>query len=299
MQTELERRRPEEFVDRTAEMDRFCRMLESDEKHIMIVWGDEGMGKTSLRLRMVHECATRSLRKAEVEFGGMRTSDYLHVMRKIRDDVGSEHFNPFSHYVNFLTDPNYRPVSVNINVQGGVAVADHAQISGSSTGDIAGVVVKDNMLVLPRADLAVPENESMMRLTDRFIEGLRAALNVGPVVVFLDSVEKMPSITERWLWEELLTAVRDGRLPGIKCVLCAQAQPVQLDRDWRALVEEAQLAPLEAEHIEAYLAKRGVGDVTSRHDLALFLLLKTNGKISEIATLVDAFLALRQQMGKG
>jgi len=90
MQIELERRRLAEFVDRTAEMQRFRRMLESDEKHIMVVWGDAGMGKTSLRLRMVHECAGRSLRKAEVECGGMRTTGYLAVMRKIRDDVGLE-----------------------------------------------------------------------------------------------------------------------------------------------------------------------------------------------------------------
>ena len=74
MQIELERRRLAEFVDRTAEMERFRRMLESDEKHIMVVWGDAGMGKTTLRLRMVHECAGRSVRKAEVECGGMRAT---------------------------------------------------------------------------------------------------------------------------------------------------------------------------------------------------------------------------------
>ena len=125
MQTELQRRRAE-FVDRTDKMELFCRMLESDEKHIMSVWGDAGMGKTSLRLRMVHECAQRKLRKAEVECGGTRTTGYLAIMRKIRDDVGLEYFNPFSDYVNFLTDPNYQPkISLNINVQGvrGVVVA--------------------------------------------------------------------------------------------------------------------------------------------------------------------------------
>ena len=299
MQTELERRRLEEFVDRTAEMGRFYQMLESDEKHIMVVWGDEGMGKTSLRMRMVHECAIRSLRKAEVECGGVRTNTYLAVMRKIRDDVGLEHFNPFTEYANYLTDPNYPPISVNINVQGGVAVADQAHISGSSTGDIAAVVVKDNMFSWPRPELEVPEDESSMKLTDRFIDGLQAALKPGPVVVFLDSVEKLSSTTERWLWEELLTAVRDGRLPGIKCVLCAQAKPFRLDdRDWRTLIEEAELAPLDAEHIEAYLAKRGVGEA-GRDNLALVLLLQTKGKVSEIAVLVDALLTLRQQMGKG
>jgi len=299
MATELERRRLAEFVDRTDEMERFCQMLESDEKHIMIVWGDAGMGKTSLRLRMVHECAQRMLRKAEVECGGTRNTGYLAIMRKIRDDVGLQYFNPFSDYVNFLTDPNYQPkISLDINVQGmkNVAVAHGAQISDSSVGDIAGIVVKDNMLVLPRTDMAVPEEERMMRLTDRFIEGLGAALNEGKLVVFLDSLEKMAPDTDRWLWQEPLLAVREGRLTGIKFVLCAEARP-QLDRDWRIFVEEAELQPLAIEHIEAYLEKRGVQEALC-NGLAMYLLANTKGKISLIAEGVDAFLALQQKMVK-
>lgn len=108
MRTELERRRLAEFVDRTDEMERFCRMLDSDEKHIMIVWGDAGTGKTSLRLRMMHGCAQRKLRKAEVECGGTRTTGCQGIMRKIRDDVGLQYFNAFSDYINFLTTPDYQ-----------------------------------------------------------------------------------------------------------------------------------------------------------------------------------------------
>jgi GTPase SAR1 family protein len=297
MQTELERRRLAEFVDRTEEMERFRRMLDSDEKHVMIVWGDAGMGKTSLRLRMVHECAQRKLRKAEVECGGTRTTSYLAIMRKIRDDTGLAYFNPFSDYVNFLTDPNYQPkVSLDINVQapGGITVAQRAEISGANVGDIAGVVIKDNMLVLPRNDIAVPEEERMMRLTDRFIEGLKTALNDGKLVVFLDAVEKMPPDTTRWLWEEPLLALREGRLTGIKFVLCGEQRP-QLDRDWRMFIEEAELHPLALEHIEAYLEKRGVQQGLC-NGLAMYLLANTKGKISLIAEGVDAFLALQQNM---
>src|SRR5687767_12657252 len=119
MHMELEARRLAEFVDRTEELARFCRILESTEKYIMVVWGEPGIGKTSLRLRMVHECAQRKLRKAEIVCGGTRTTGYLAFMRKIRDDVGLEYFNAFSDYANFLTDPNYKPqISLNINVQG-------------------------------------------------------------------------------------------------------------------------------------------------------------------------------------
>ena len=188
MQTELERRRLAEFVDRTDELERFCRMLESDDKHVMVVWGSAGTGKTSLRLRMVHECAQRQLRKAEVECGGTRTTGYQGIMRKIRDDVGLQYFNALSDYFNFLTTPDYQPqISLNVNLQGtSIAVAQEAEISGAKVGDIAGLVIKDNMLVLPRTDIEVPEGERMMRLTDHFVEGLSAALKEGMLVVFLE-----------------------------------------------------------------------------------------------------------------
>jgi hypothetical protein len=90
--------------------------------------------------------------------------------------------------------------------------------------------------------------------------------------------------------------VREGRLTGIKFVLCAQEQP-QLDRDWRIFVEEAELQPLGLEHIEAYLEKRGVEE-EQRKALAIMLLGNTKGKISLIAEQVDSFLALLQKMTK-
>lgn len=179
---------------------------------------------------------------------------------------------------------------------GSVTVAEQAQISGSNVGDIAGLVIKDNMLVMPRTDIAVPEEERMMRLTDHFIEGLNLALMEGKLVVFLDAVEKIAPDTKRWLWEELLMAMREGRLTGIKFVLCAEVQP-RLDRDRRLFAEEAELHPLEFEHIEAYLEKRGIEE-TLRNGLAMYLLATTKGKIAEIAVGVDAFMALQQKMRK-
>ena len=62
------------FVDRSAEMENFIRMLEdaSWPRPIMIVWGDGGMGKSSLILRMKHECSLREINKAHVEWRELR-----------------------------------------------------------------------------------------------------------------------------------------------------------------------------------------------------------------------------------
>src|SRR5258708_4773871 len=98
------------FVDRESEMSSFCRMLDDVAwpRPILVVWGEGGMGKSSLLMRMIHECSLRALSKAEVGWTDTRNHDYLGVMRKIRDDVGASNFGEFTKLVNFFTVPQYR-----------------------------------------------------------------------------------------------------------------------------------------------------------------------------------------------
>ena len=98
---EMERRLAA-FVDRKSEMARFCDMLETGDKPIMVVWGEAGLGKTSLFFRMLHECKERNLRKAELVWSDTRDYDYLAVMCKIRDYLGVDFFESFT---NALNDP--------------------------------------------------------------------------------------------------------------------------------------------------------------------------------------------------
>lgn len=298
MQSETDKRLLAEFVDREKPLKRFCDLLESPHKHIMVIWGESGIGKSSLILRMKHECALRELRKAQVLCMEGRPNDYIEIMRKIRDDVGLDHFNPFSDLVKFLTEPDYQPrfgLDVKLSAGGPVSVADRLVVDESSVvGDIGGAILKDNMFVLPRTDMAMPEAERMVRLTERFIYGLKRSVQDQRLVVFIEGVEKIPLGSQRWLWDELLCTVRDGSLTNVKFVLCGESAP-QVDRDWRVVTEEAELKPLGLEHIVAYLAKRDV-DEPNRQALATFLLANTKGKISLIAEQVDAFLKLQDQM---
>src|SRR6266478_2140375 len=100
MKSELERRLAE-FVNRKAEMARFCEMLDGHDKLIMLISGDSGLGKSSLFARMIHECAVRNRKKSEVVWTDTRPHDYMAVMRKIRDDFGSHLFKPFTDLINF------------------------------------------------------------------------------------------------------------------------------------------------------------------------------------------------------
>src|SRR5262249_51779596 len=151
-------------------------------------------------------------------------------------------------------------------------------------GDMAGTIVKDFMINVPRSDMAVPDAERMARLTDRFVSEFRGFLIREPVVLFLDAIEKMSPDTEKWLWSELLTAVRETALPNLTVVLCGQRSP-ELNRDWDFCVEVAEIQPLGHIHIIEYLGKRGV-PAEYRSVLATMLLAQTRGKVAEIAKAV-------------
>jgi hypothetical protein len=268
-------RRLSEFVDRRAEMALFCDMLGSSEKSIMVVWGEIGLGKTWLRMRMVHECAARKLRKAEVVWKDSYAPDYLAIMRKIRDDLGLEPFGAFTDLVNFYTDASWRP-KLDITVSGNVSVAQGLAVEGGSkVGEVAGV------------DIAVPEEERRARLTQLFLSGLQASVAASPVVVFLDGVEKMSVPTERWLWEQLLDAARSGDLENVRFVLCGETPPPG-DRDWDFVIVPAPLQPLGHGDIVAYLQKRAPAlDEQTCQVVADLVLANSKGKPAEVAKQVQ------------
>ncbi len=293
----LRARRLAEFVDRSAEMALYQNVLDTGELPIMVVSAESGMGKTSLLMRMVHECSLRGLRKAEVVWTDTLVFDYMAVMRRLRDELGAEHFGAFTDLINYYTDTNYQPrLDINVNLQGGsVQVAGGAQISGSAVGDIAGVVLRDNMIVIHRSDIPVPIEVRRELLTKRFLDGLAALSGPAAVVLFFDAIEKMSDITHQWLWEQLLKPVVEGALPNVRAVLLGQRPPPD-DRDLAAFMTCVRLEPLGRDDIDAYIAKRAVGKALSdetRFELAKMLAGITRGRPADVASAVDLYLANR------
>jgi AAA ATPase domain len=292
----LQELRLSQFVDRKGEMNRFCQMLDTRQKPIMVVTGDSGFGKSSLLARMLHECSRRSIRKAEATWTDTRNYNYLAVMRKIRDDFGAAHFSAFTTLVNAYFDPTMK-VELTINAAGGVSVASGAQIaSGAHVGNIAGIsieqgaaLVRDCMFVSPRNDLDVSEDERRPRLTDQFLTDLATVSANATVVMFFDSVEKMTTETCAWMWDELMTAICDGRLPNVCAVLCGKTKPA-ISNDLRQLVEDAILGPLGVEDVVEYLEKRGVpGTLEVLQMIAKFILSSGGGQPLAVANAVDSY----------
>jgi hypothetical protein len=281
------------FVDRQAELGRFCEMLESDEKPIMLVWGDDGIGKSSLLARLIHECSTRKLRKAEVFATKDRFNTSLKIMRKVRDDLGAEFFPKFTQLVNdFFPDPA-QPLpmpAININVSGAQSVFEDAKVENVRIGgDVAVVTIKDNMFNVPRQDMDISPRDQLIHLTDAFVENLAPLVQDQMLVILFDDVQELTYETYAWLWEELVRAVSSGKLKNVRFVLCGETKP-ELKGDARMMVKEAPLGPLAVDDVDLYLMRSGLrAEPNERRAIAEWLHLGTDGIPLEVAMRVDAF----------
>jgi hypothetical protein len=284
------------FVDRQDELGRFCEMLESDEKPIMLVWGDDGIGKSSLLARLIHECSTRKLRKAEVFATKDRFNTSLKIMRKVRDDLGAEFFPKFTKLVNYFFPDPAQPLpmpapmpAININVSGAQNVLDGANLENVSIGgDVAGVIV-DLMFNDPRQDMHISPRDQLIHLTDAFVENLAPLVQDQMLVILFDDVQELTAETYAWLWEELVRAVSSGKLKNVRFVLCGETKP-ELKGDARMMVKEAPLGPLAVDDVDLYLMRSGLrAEPNERRVIAEWLHSNTDGIPLEVAMRVDAY----------
>lgn len=278
-------RRLAEFVDRISELERFKQILSTYEKPITVIWGESGIGKSLLSICMMRECGERGVRTSQVVWSETRNPDYIAIMRKIRDDIDASKFNKFTDLLNYFTKPNY---NLHLDPENRISVATGARIEGTTTRDIAGIIIKDALFVVPRTDISVTEEDQRSMLTDQFIKDLSEVLRSESVVVFFDAVERIFPDAERWLMSEIFQAIVDGRLNNIWFVLCSQKQ-LDFHADMKIIVDEAKLQPLESPDVIDYLEIRGIKE---SHCLIIAetLLASNNGIPRKLAMDVDILL---------
>jgi hypothetical protein len=283
----IQLRRLRRFVDRDAEMRDFCGMLNQtpSDQPVTVVWGDGGMGKSSLLDRMEEECSRRGMLQAKVVWSETRNHDYLAVMRKIRDDLGAEQFSSFNHLANFFTVPQYKAELV---VSGSVSVGTNMQVqAGASIGSVTGIRIEDANFSIPREDLGIPEAERMARLTDVFLQDLNAATAARNVMLFFDACEKASAITQAWLSDRLVGALLEGRLDHLCIVLAGRTRP-DWDNDRWGITNEMHLVPLGREHVIEYVTKSQLKMSQAEiRIVAETLLAATNGVPSSLANAVN------------
>jgi hypothetical protein len=274
-------------------------MLDLGERPILTVSGNSGIGKTSLLARFVHECALRRMTKVEIDCSSLRYSTYLAIMRKVRDDLGADHFKKLTDLINYFTVPEYR-LQLNVSTDANIVVSqDVGTVEAGAEVNISGITIRDAMFVVSREDLSVSEDDRLTKLTDRFLTDLERFLAATPAVIFFDHLDKATSETRRWIWSELLGPIAHGRLHGARFVLCGR-EPPKLDEElahMRGLVEQATLQPLGVGDIAEYVARRDEFnlDEGERKTIADMLFVVSEGVPFRVASYVDGFLQLRRR----
>lgn len=264
-------------------------MLENDEKPIMIVWGDDGIGKSSLLTRLVHECAVRKLRKVEVFVGKDRFNTYLEILRKVRDDIGPERFPNFTTLVNhFFPDPRDAARPIKIDISGAQSVLDQAKLKNVTIhGDVAGVIIKDCNITVPDPNLNISPRDRTNLLTEEFLKDLAPIVQQEMVIVLFDDIQELTDETYKWLWAGVISGLEEGRLKNIRFVLCGRSKP-QLEGAAALSVKESALQPLGLPDVELYLERSGHVP-EGRADAAKMLWAASGGVPLRVAIALDSY----------
>lgn len=299
------------FVNRTEEKNRFCELLTSREKPIVLIWGKNGIGKTTLLEWMADQCVSNQMVKVELLWGRSRKYSPPGVMRRIRDELGSPaHFNYFTELLNYYTDPGAAPSqTLKVIIEGDMSVAEKAEFIDSSVRDVAGVIIHDLRVEAPRSDIQVPPEERLIRLTELFIASLAATTEQKPCWLFLDvdSNKKIFSPeTRSWLWDDLFGAIIRNKLPNVRAVMCVAPKP-NPDGRYLAYLEDTALKHFDEEHVEEYMIQCGLDerlgvDEKERKAMLNVIMSETDGFPLGVVRRVDGvvkWLKKKKRAGRG
>ena len=266
-----------EFVDRDAEVTRFTSLLSDERKSVMLITGDEGIGKSSVTVKLIAACTdlARDMVVSRSKWTENENVTYLNIMRQIRDDLGDEFFQPFNDLVNFYSMPNYK-LTVLVENMGSISVAPNLTVAeGGRVDQIVGVNITDNKFELKDSNFNTA-SEQRARLSDMFFRGLQSALEKKSLLIFIDQIDDMVEETKTWIWRGLVQQVQEAPLKNVRLVLCVDKEPELDDFVRRILLPVVKLPPLELAHVVDYLKLRGL-NLDNYEQTARMLVAATNG----------------------
>lgn len=219
----------ESVIDRHSEIVALEQLCEhNSEKRILFVEAITGYGKTALMDKFWAYIGTKNLPRAFVELSP-HVIDETHILHKIADAWGIEHFCSFRHIVE--SEPYYDPVLINKNVLVGW---------GQSKLGIQ-VSVNENAW-----------NAYIRRLTEAWLEDARNIPSLdSPYFVLMDDYNSagmdqgdgnlVSRSVERWY--EMIFLPRVVRIPHLRLVVSGRKTP-RIGRDIETYALRCQLGPI-------------------------------------------------------
>ncbi|MEM8531748.1 MAG: ATP-binding protein [Chloroflexota bacterium] len=268
----MQRTLRELFVDRDRQLQAFSRMADGlASRRIMIVTAGPGMGKSWLLRMFAEEARNRELPVVYIDFADGVAYEVITLVRRFRDAFGAEHFNALTEAINEATTARVELVTNGSNPAPRVDVnVAESSVSGSSIAvSEVGTIIKDNNFVL-ETDNPIIRQAIEDRITIAFFECLIVLSEKKRVVFLFDTYERnsldahswSPNTADRWIYNQLLIRMRDGRLPNVIAVLAGRRMR-DFGIEWNEVLGRMSLDPLECDDVKEYLReRRGLSQIT-------------------------------------
>jgi hypothetical protein len=272
------------FVDRTRQSDAFRKMLEGQtRRRIMVLTAGPGMGKSWMLQMFVQEAIDRGIPLVRIDFADGQAYDALMLVLRFRDAFGTQHFEGLMQAISEATSARVtiaadggRPQPVPTPVAETVAVDTGGGDFAAGNIDkrqgqvfIDGPVVQGNYFVF-QTDNPLVRQVIEDRITVAFFDCLAALTSKTKAIFLFDTYERnslevdrwSPSAADRWIVGQLLTRIRDGKLPNAVAVLAGRRAP-EFGTEWNEVLGRISLEPLECADIKVYLReRRGLSAIT-------------------------------------
>src|SRR6266540_6040443 len=255
------------FVNRVRHSDIFSRMLEGQtRRRIMVITASAGLGKSWLLRLFAVEATSRKLPLAQLDFADGQAYDALALVLRCRDALGAEHFAAVDQAISEST-----AARVTLSASGAtttapvnVSIGNENTLTSStiSVSDVGNTIVRDNAFYI-QADNPILRQAIEDRINSAFFESLEALSAQSRVVFLFDTYERntleserwSPSAADRWIADQVLARIRDGKLPNAIVVLAGRRAP-EFGVEWNEALGTVALDLLECSHVTEYLRER-------------------------------------------
>ena len=262
------------FVDRVRQSEFFRRMLEGQSRRrIMVITAGAGLGKSWLMRLLAAEAAERGLPLAQVDFADGQAYDALALVRRCRDSLGPESFNALTAAINEATTARIALAAPGAAVAGpiNISVGDENVLNGSTLNisEVGSTIVRDNSFVI-QTDNPILRQAIEDRVNAAFFESLGALCARTRAILLFDTYERasieserwVSSAADRWVIGQLLTRMRDGKLPNAVVVLAGRRVP-EFGVEWNEVLGRTSLDLLECGFVTEYLReRRGLSNIS-------------------------------------
>lgn len=267
------------FVDRVRQSDIFRKVLDGQaRRQVMVITAAGGLGKSWLLRVFAAEAASRGLPTVQIDFADGQAYDALTLALRCRDAFGPEYFAALMRALGEATTAR-----VALAAQGGgatgpinVSIGDGNTLNSSpiTVSEIGTTVIRDNSFVI-QTDNPLARQALEDRINTAFFECLTELCGRTRVVFLFDTYERasveserwVPSAADRWVVNQLLARIRDGKLPNAAVVLAGRRVP-EFGIEWNDVLGRVSLELLECSYITEYLRERrglaGISDAQAQ-----------------------------------